>query len=176
MEPFLGEIKMFGGNFAPKGFALCNGQLLSISQNTALFSILGTTFGGNGTSTFGLPNLQCRIPMHPGTAAGLTTKELGETAGEENVLLISSQMPMHTHLMNAGNGQGDANTPDNNYNGVYIDQNTGTGYNTYSTTANVKMNPLAINMTGGNLPHDNMPPYLCVNFIIALEGIFPSRN
>jgi microcystin-dependent protein len=176
MEVYIGEIRMFAGNFAPKGFALCNGQILAISQNTALFSILGTTYGGNGQTTFALPNLQGRVPMHAGNGPGLSPRSLGETGGEETVTLITTQIPMHTHQLNAGSGQGDANTPENNYNGVYIDQNTGSGYNTYSTTANVKMNATAIGITGGSQPHDNMPPFQCINYIIALEGIYPSRN
>jgi len=177
MEPYLGEIKMFAGNFAPTGFALCNGQLLPISQNAALFSILGTTYGGNGQTTFALPNLQCRFPMHPGSAAGLTTKVLGETSGEEAVTLLATQMPMHNHIMSAGNGQGgDASTPQNNYVGVFIDPSTGSPVDSYSTAAATTMSPTAISAAGGSLPHDNMPPYQCVNFIIALEGIFPTRQ
>jgi microcystin-dependent protein len=177
MDAYLGEIKMFAGNFAPTGFALCNGQLLSISQNAALFSILGTTYGGNGQTNFALPNLQCRFPMHPGSASGLTTKVLGETSGEEAVTLLATQMPMHNHMVSAGNGQGgNASTPQNNFNGVYVDPNTGSAADSYSTAASTTMAVNAISIAGGSQPHDNMPPYLCVTFIIALEGIFPSRS
>jgi len=179
MEPFLGEIKMWGGNFAPRGFAFCNGQLLSIAQNTALFSLLGTTYGGDGQSTFALPNFQGRLPMHWGTGPGLTPKVLGEAAGEEDVTLLITEIPSHNHLLNAGTGQSAGsgiNTPTNNYNGVYTDPNTGSAYDTYSTVKDTVMNPMAVAPSGGNQPHDNMPPYLCVSFIIALEGIFPSRS
>jgi microcystin-dependent protein len=177
MEAYLGEIKMFAGNFAPQGFAFCNGQILPIAQNTALFSLLGTTYGGNGQTTFALPNLQCRFPMHPGNGAGLTPKVLGQTAGEEAVTLLTTQMPMHNHMVSAGNGQGgNASTPQNNFNGVYVDPNTGSAADSYSTSAATTMSPTAISTAGGSQPHDNMPPYQCINFIIALEGIYPSRS
>lgn len=177
MEVYLGEIKMFAGNFAPRGFALCNGQLLSISQNAALFSILGTTYGGNGTTTFALPNLQGRLPMHFGNGPGLTPRVLGEEGGEESVTLLTSQMPAHTHMLAASTAPvPDAPSPENNFNGITTDPNSGSSYNTYNTTKNAAMNPAAISITGGSLPHDNMPPFQCVNFIIALTGIFPSRN
>src|SRR5437868_2425626 len=117
-EPFLGEIRMFAGNFAPTGWAFCNGQILSIAQNTALFSLLGTTYGGNGQTTFGLPNLQGRVPMHWGTGAGLTPRTLGETSGSENVTLLSTQMPAHTHSIEASTGQGDQFSPAGNVNAV----------------------------------------------------------
>lgn len=179
MEPFLGEIKMWGGNFAPRGFAFCNGQILPIAQNTALFSLLGTTYGGNGQTTFALPNLQSRIPMHWGQGPGLSARDIGEAAGEESVTLLSTQMPAHNHLLNAGSGQipnSAANTPSNNYNGVYVDPNTGSAFDTYSNAKDTVMNVQAIAPSGGSQPHDNMPPFLCVSFIIALEGIFPTRD
>ncbi|THU40786.1 phage tail protein [Niastella caeni] len=179
MEPFLGEIKMWGGNFAPVGFAFCNGQLMSIAQNTALFSLLGTTYGGDGRTTFALPNLQGRLPMHWGNGPGLSPKDLGQAAGEETVNLLITQIPAHNHLMNAGTGTQPgtgANTPANNYNGVYIDPNSGSAVDTYSTVKDAVMNPASIAPTGGSQPHDNMPPYLCVSFIIATQGIFPSRD
>ena len=177
MEAYLGEIKMFAGNFAPTGFALCNGQILPINQYAALFSLLGTTYGGNGQTTFALPNLQCRIPMHWGNGAGLSTRELGELSGEESINLLVTNLPAHNHILNAGNGTSTgANTPTGNYNGVYVDPNTGSAVDTYATSAGTAMNPTAIAATGGNIPHDNMPPFLCVSFIIALEGIFPSRG
>ena len=176
MDPILGEIKMWAGNFAPVGYAFCNGQILPINQNAALFSLLGTTYGGNGQTTFALPNLQGRIPMHWGNGAGLTARVLGEEAGEEAVNLFVSNMPAHNHILSAGNGTTTgANTPTGNYNGVYVDPNTGSAVNTYATTADTAMNPTAITATGGNVPHDNMPPFLCVSFIIATQGIFPSR-
>lgn len=176
MEPYIGEIRMFAGNFAPRGWAFCNGQLLAISQNTALFSLLGTTYGGNGQTTFGLPNLQGRYAMHWGQGNGLSPRTIGETAGNETVTLTTSQIPMHNHLMNASSVQGNAKTPANNFNAVYIDPNSGSGVEIYGTTSSGTMNPGAISNTGGSNPHDNMPPFQCVTFIIALEGIFPSRN
>jgi len=177
MEAYLGEIKMFAGNFAPTGWALCNGQILPIAQNTALFSLLGTFYGGNGQTTFALPNLQCRIPMHWGSNPPLTTRTVGELAGTESVILNSQQMPMHNHMLSAGNGQGgNASTPANNFSGVFIDPNTGSAADTYSTASATTMAPTAISTVGGSQPHDNMPPYLCVSFIIALEGIYPSRS
>lgn len=178
MEPFLGEIKMWGGNFAPRGFAFCNGQLLSIAQNTALFSLLGTTYGGNGQTTFGLPNLQCRIPMHWGSGGGLTPRTLGEVSGTESVNLTTLQIPAHIHPLLASNAQAGNNklTPQGNFIAVPTDPNSGTTLNAFSATANEVMNPTAVGTAGGSQPHDNMPPYLCVSFIIALEGIFPSRN
>src|ERR1044071_5211689 len=120
-EPFLGEIVMFAGNFAPRSWALCNGQILAIAQNTALFSILGTTYGGNGQTTFGLPNLQGRYAMHWGQGQGLTNRVIGETSGNETIALITSQMPAHNHLVNASNVQANSSTPKNSYNAVYVD-------------------------------------------------------
>lgn len=177
MEVYIGEIRMFAGNFAPRGFALCNGQLLAISQNTALFSILGTTYGGNGTTTFALPNLQGRFPMHAGNGQGLSPRVLGEVGGEESVTLLTTQIPAHTHMLAASTAAvPDAPSPENNFNGITTDPNSGSSYNTYNTTKNAAMNPAAISITGGSLPHDNMPPFQCINYIIALTGIFPSRN
>jgi microcystin-dependent protein len=175
-EPFLGEIRMFGGNFAPRGWAFCNGQLLSISQNTALFSLLGTTFGGNGQTTFALPDLRGRAPMHWGQGTGLTPRTLGEASGTESVTLISTQMPAHTHALNASGAQGDAPTPSGTVNAVLLDTSTQQPLNLYGNAPNTTMSPTAIGMAGGSQPHNNMQPYLCVSMIIALEGIFPSRN
>jgi microcystin-dependent protein len=176
MEPYIGEIKMFAGNFAPRGWALCNGQLLSIAQNTALFSILGVTYGGNGQTTFGLPNLQGRYAMHWGQGPGLTNRVLGETAGTETVTLLNSQMPAHNHLVSVSGVTGNASTPEGNYNAVYTDPNTGSNLDMYGNTPNAVMNVAAISASGGSQPHSNMPPYQCVSFIIALEGIFPPRD
>ena len=177
MEPYLGEIRMFGGNYAPRGWALCNGQLLAIAANTALFSLLGTTYGGNGVNNFALPNLQGRLPMHWGNNPPLTNRVLGEIAGTESVTLISTQMPIHNHVLNSGNGTaGDASTPQNNFSSVFVDPNTGSPASTYSAAAATTMAPTAIGTAGGSQPHDNMPPFLCVTFIIALEGIYPPRN
>lgn len=172
MEQFIGEIRMFGGNFAPKDWAFCDGQLLAISQNAALFSILGTTYGGNGQVTFGLPDLRGRVPMHAGSGPGLTPRNLGETAGTESVTLLSTQMPAHTHTVgchtSADTGEPQGAIPATEVSGaaaVYSGQ-----------PADGTMNPAMIAPAGGNQPHANVQPFQCVNFIIALEGIFPSRN
>jgi microcystin-dependent protein len=172
-SPFLGEIRMFGGNFAPRGWAFCNGQLISISQNTALFSLLGTTYGGNGITTFALPNLQSRVPVHWGTGAGLSSYVIGQQAGQENVTLLQSQMPAHTHSLNAVTSGGNQATPTGNFPAV---ESTGTSLNYSSGPANTAMNPAAVAVAGQSLPVPVVQPYLAVSFIIALAGIFPSRN
>jgi microcystin-dependent protein len=174
-EPYIGEIRMFAGNFAPKGWAFCNGQLLSIAQNSALFSILGTTYGGNGQTTFGLPNLQGRVPMHWGTGQGLTPRTLGETSGSENVTLLNNQMPAHTHAIAANSGQGDTFSPEGAVNAAALDASQ-QPLNIYSTAVNTTMAAQSVTAAGGSQPHDNMQPYQCVSFIIALEGIYPSRS
>jgi microcystin-dependent protein len=170
MDNFIGEIRMVGFNFAPKGWAFCNGQLLPIQQNSALFALLGTTYGGNGSTTFALPNMQSRMPMHVGTGPGLSQRVMGEASGTENVTLIATQVPPHTHPLNVNTGGAEGNSPSN----TYLAQSG--GGDSYAETANGIMNPLAIGPNGGGQPHDNMPPYLVVNFIIALTGIFPSRS
>lgn len=173
-DPFLAEIRMFGGNFAPYGWALCNGQLMAISQNTALFSLLGTTYGGDGRVTFGLPNLMGSAPMQQGQGAGLSARWLGENGGEQYVTLLTSEMAMHTHLPNALDSNGDQTTPAND---VWAQARISkVSTNMYAnTTPNQMMNPMTTGITGGSQPHNNMPPYLCVSFIIALQGIFPQR-
>jgi len=173
-DPFLAEIRMFGGNFAPTGWALCNGQLIPISQNTALFSLLGTNYGGDGRVTFGLPNLMGAAPMQQGQGAGLSTRSLGETGGVPSVTLLTSEMPAHTHQVNALDAGGDVTTPNN---ALWASALLGrVGTNMYSSAApNQMMNPMTTGITGGSQPHNNMPPYLCVSFIIALQGIFPQR-
>lgn len=172
-EPFIGQIISAGFNFAPRGYATCDGQLLSIAQNTALFSLLGTTFGGDGRVTFGLPDLRGRVPMHQGQGPGLTNRTMGELAGSENVTLISSQMPMHNHTVNALSTNGNLKGPGGNV----MANVQGTATNIY-TNANpdTTMNANMIGLAGGNQPHNNMQPYLVINFCIALQGIFPSRN
>jgi len=175
MEPFLGEIIMFGGNFAPRSWAFCDGQLLAISSNSALFSILGTTFGGDGRTTFGLPDMKSRVPVHEGTGAGLQTWRLGEKSGVDQVTLSSLQMPSHTHTaaLHAESTPGSSNNPTNNLIG-----GGGSKFSTPNPAANVVMNAgSVINAnTGGNQPHTNIQPSLCVNFIICTAGLFPSRN
>jgi microcystin-dependent protein len=176
-QPFLGEIRMFGFNFAPRGWQLCNGQTLPISQYSALFALLGTTYGGNGTSTFQLPNLQGQVPIHQGTGGGGTYVQ-GEASGAPSVTLLSNNMPTHSHLVNAVTGAaGAANTPAGNYPAQATINPTTTHVETYSSaTQNATMNPNMVATAGGNVPHNNMQPYLVVNFCIAMEGIFPSRN
>ncbi|HJQ03204.1 MAG TPA: tail fiber protein [Jatrophihabitans sp.] len=173
-DPFLAEIRMFGGGFAPRGWALCNGQLMSISQNTALFSLLGTTYGGDGRTTFGLPNLQGTAPMQQGQGGGLSARWLGETGGEPYVTLLQSEMAQHNHTVNAYDGGGEVTTPDG---ALWASAMVGrVGTNMYSSNApNQIMNPMSTTITGGSQPHNNMPPYLTVTFIIALQGIFPQR-
>jgi microcystin-dependent protein len=171
-NPFLGEIRMVGFNFAPTGWALCNGQLLSISQNTALFSLLGTQFGGDGISTFALPNLQSRVPIHAGQGPGLSPYVVGQAGGSESVALTASQMPVHNHGVNCSTSGGTQASPANGYPAV---ESTGTSSD-YATSANGTMNPAAIGNAGSGLAHANIQPYLCVNFIIALSGIFPARS
>lgn len=169
-EPFLGEIRMAGFNFAPRGWALCNGQLLPIAQNTALFSLLGTTFGGDGRTTFALPNLQGRAALHYGQGPGLTNRTMGELAGQENHTLIATEMPAHNHLAACNNEAATSARP-----GGQVPGPSG-GNTIYSATGDGNsMNPQMISSAGGSQPHNNMQPYLVVNFIIATEGIYPSR-
>jgi microcystin-dependent protein len=175
-DPFVAEIRIFPFNFAPKGWAFCDGQLLPISQNTALFSLLGTTYGGDGKSTFGLPDLQGRGPMHPGQGPGLSLHDLGEEGGSDTVTLLQSEIPVHAHQVGRSlNAGGDALTPVNN---IWAQAPSGRGtlaiYHEAPPTG--KMNPTAIGLTGADLPHNNMQPYLTLNFCIALQGIFPPRT
>lgn len=175
-EPFLGEIRMAGFNFAPRGWAFCNGQILSIAQNTALFSLLGTTFGGNGQTTFALPNMQSRMPMHWGQGAGLSSRSIGEQSGTESVTLITNQMPAHNHTLNVADEEGNSFTPGGRIPAATVVPPSTNANSYFNGAANAAMSPNAVSVVGGSQPHDNMPPYLCVTFIIALEGIFPSRN
>ncbi|HEY1189377.1 MAG TPA: tail fiber protein [Gemmata sp.] len=173
-EPFLGEIKMFAGNFAPRNFSLANGQLLPISQNTALFSLFGVTYGGDGRSTFALPDLQGRAPMHWGNGAGLTPRVLGESAGVPSVTLTSTELPIHTHALVGENAAASDTSPKDNALGGNPSVN-------WFTTANAPglqlqpMSPLAVGPGGGGGPHNNMQPYLGITFIVAMVGIFPQR-
>jgi len=173
-NPFLAEIRIFTGNFAPKGWALCDGQLMSISQNTALFSLLGTTYGGDGKSNFALPNLQGCAPMQAGQGPGLSLRDLGETGGEQTVTLLQTEMPAHAHTAQASGGT----TQFNPANNAWASGQKGFG-NVYAASApatNVQMNPFGTSIAGGNLPHNNMPPFLGLTFIIALQGVFPARS
>jgi microcystin-dependent protein len=168
MDPFIGQIIMFGGNFAPRSWAFCDGQLLPISQNTALFSILGTTYGGDGRTNFGLPDLRGRLAMHPGNGPGLSTRTLGEKGGTEQNTLNTAQLPAHSHAL-AAKEEANAADPD----GTFI---AGSGFNAFGTAADKTMNAAAIDNTGGGQSVNNIQPFQCVNYIIALQGTFPSRS
>lgn len=167
--PFIGQIQMFSFNFPPRGWAQCNGQTLPIAQNQALFSLLGTTYGGNGTTNFLLPNLQGRTPLHFGTGPGLSPRNLGEASGTENVTLLATQLPTHTHTVSANTAAPTLGSPAGN---LWAQGN-------YSANGGSPMAGGlggAIGFSGNDQPHPNLSPYLVVNFCIALQGIFPSRN
>lgn len=173
-DQFVAEIRIFAGNFAPTGWAFCQGQLLPISQNTALFSLIGTFYGGNGQSTFGLPNFQGMAPINQGQGPGLTDRVIGETSGSESVTLIQSEIPSHSHFLQGTPNAADQTTPTGN---VWAASAVGrTPPPLYSTTQNTTMAPTALAPSGGSQPHNNMHPYLTLNFIIALQGIFPPRS
>lgn len=168
-EPFIAEIKAFGFNFNPRGWAFCDGALLPVSQHTALFSILGTTFGGDGRTTFGLPNLQARLPMHPGNGAGLTQRRLGQSGGVNTVTLNETHMPTHRHTLRAF-PSAEASNPTSS---------RGLGNAPMYQVPNADAAPMAaeaVGTTGGGQAHDNLQPFLAVNFCIALSGVFPSRS
>jgi microcystin-dependent protein len=175
-DPFVAEIRIFAGNFAPKGWALCDGQLLPISQNTALFSLLGTNYGGDGKSTFGLPDLQGRAPMHAGQGSGLSSRFIGELAGEQTVTLLQSEMPVHVHTAQCAGTNGDTADPTANIwtiagaRRAEVNQYAPTGGN------NVQMSPLGLSIAGSSFPHNNMMPFLGLTFIIAMQGVFPPRS
>jgi microcystin-dependent protein len=169
--PFLGELKIISWNFAPKGWALANGQFLPINQNQALFSILGTTFGGNGQTTFALPDLRGRVPIY--TGQGFT---LGQAGGQEFHTLTMSEMPQHIHLINAQNAQGNQTNPNFGGAGNLFAQDPGNCYNNSFSPGAAQLNAGSTTNTGGSQPHENRQPFLVLNIIIALQGIFPSRN
>jgi microcystin-dependent protein len=173
-NPFVAEIRIFAGNFAPTGWATCDGQLLPISQNTALFSLLGTTYGGDGKSTFALPNLQGSAPLQQGQGPGLSLRDLGEIGGEQNVTLLQTEMPAHIHTAVAASGTGQPDPTNNAW--ASGAKGFGSIYSPSVQASNVQMNPFALSISGGNLPHNNMMPYLCLTFIIALQGVFPPRS
>ena len=170
-DPFVAEIRIFPFNFAPKGWAWCNGQLLPISQNTALFSLLGTTYGGDGKSTFALPDLEGRAPMHPGQGPGLSLHDLGETGGSETVTLLESEIPAHSHSLNASPDDGDIRIPQPTRSWAKAVMYTAGAPNPATPMA-----PEALAPAGGDQPHNNMQPYLTFYFNIALQGVFPPRT
>jgi microcystin-dependent protein len=170
-DPFVAEIRIFPFNFAPRGWAFCDGQLLPISQNTALFSLLGTTYGGNGRSNFALPDLQGRAPMQPGQGPGLSLHDLGEIGGSQTVTLLQSEMPSHAHSLRASQADGISTVPANEL------PATGIGIGQYASAASMVAGAAtAISPVGGDQPHNNMQPYLTFNFCIALQGVFPPRG
>lgn len=171
MDPFVAEIRIFPFNFPPTGWAFCNGQILPLSQNTALFSLLGTTYGGNGKSNFALPDMQARTPMHPGQGPGLSLHDLGEQGGVDNVTLIESEIPSHSHSLMAATLNSQSTSPTNNSLG------RGNPIRVYSTTGQlVNMGANSLAPVGSSQPHNNMMPYLTMNFCIALQGVFPPRQ
>jgi microcystin-dependent protein len=180
-QPFLAQIALFPYNFAPRGWARCQGQLMSISQNTALFSLLGTYYGGDGKTTFGLPDLQSRVPVGTGQGPGLSNYTIGEETGVERVTLLSNENASHNHSLNATTDNGTVITAAGNqlakaFSGTRTSANTGLIYSSNSNAPNTSLAPNAISNTGGNLPHNNIQPYQCLSYCIALQGIYPSRN
>jgi microcystin-dependent protein len=173
MDPYLGQLALAGFNFPPKGWAFCQGQLLSIAQNTALFSLLGTYYGGDGRTTFGLPNLQGMVPIGAGQGPGLTQRNLGETGGEIAVTLLQSEIPVHTHTINSQSGRG---TPVTEPAGNAPAQGSVTPYAPATSSKDQKMSPAMMSPAGGSQPHNNMAPFVSLNWIIALQGIFPQRS
>lgn len=170
MEPLLGQIIMFGGNFAPRGWEFCNGQLLPISQNQALFSLLGTIYGGDGRTTFALPDLRSRVPMHPGNGPGLSNRVLGQKLGSETNTLTVGQLPSHSHSVEIpAKEEANTETPENN-------NIAGAGFNGFGTVSDVTMAPFNTQNSGGSQAVNNIQPVTCVNFIIAIQGVYPSRS
>ena len=182
-NPFVAEIRIFAGNFAPSGWAFCNGQILPISQNTALFSLLGTNYGGDGKSNFALPNLQGCAPMYWGQGPGLSQRDLGESGGEQYVTLLQSEMPSHNHTLSATTTTGTTATSTNNQLALAMagggKQGGGSAVNYYSSNANqatTALAPTALALAGGSQPHNNLQPYLTLNYCIALQGVYPPRT
>lgn len=173
-NPFLAEIRIFPFNFAPKGWAFCDGQLLPLSQNTALFSLLGTTYGGDGKSTFALPDMQGNTPMHPGQGPGLSLHDLGETGGTQTVTLLQTEIPSHSHVVNATTAASQADPTAS----VWANPGGRPAPNFFADSGGTSllMNDTALSITGGSQPHNNMQPYLTLNFCIALQGVYPPRT
>ncbi len=175
-DPFYGEIRMFAGNFAPRHWAFCMGGLVSIAQNNALFSLLGTTYGGDGRTTFALPDLRGRIPLHQGTGVGLTPRLIGQRFGDESVILSGNEMPAHTHSLNASNNDGNSASPGGRVLGSQSDGDLVYTELSQDPTRIEQMTSVTVELSGGNLPHNNMMSFLCLSFIICLLGDYPSRN
>jgi microcystin-dependent protein len=170
-QPYVGEIRMFGGNFAPYGWAFCDGSLISIADNSVLFTLIGTTYGGDGTSTFGLPNLLSRMPIHAGLGSTQTSYVLGQVGGLEEVTLKTNQIPSHTHTLTASGNNASANVPTSN-----LLATTASGNPYTAAAAGIAMNAASVAQVGSSMPHDNMMPFLCVSFIISLFGIYPPQS
>lgn len=175
MDPFVAEIRIFPFNFAPKGWAFCDGQILPLSQNTALFSLLGTTYGGDGKSNFALPNMQGNAPMHPGQGPGLSLHDLGETGGSDTVSLLESEIPAHSHALMSLPAPADRTAPINNVI-ARVQGTTGPYVPASPAPPPANMAAEAIPPSGGDQPHNNMQPYLTLNFCIALQGVYPPRT
>ena len=176
MDPYIGEVRIFSGTYAPEGWADCNGQLMAIQQNSVLFSVIGAVYGGDGSTTFALPNLSGRVPMHQGAGPGLTPRPLGTQGGEAAVTLLAAQMPAHTHVPQALDNQGTSSDPT----GAVWTKTPKAGRNPMDTrgfapTPNVATHPMALSAAGGSQPHNNMQPYLPLRCIIALVGVYPPR-
>src|SRR5262245_19497990 len=172
MAPYVGEIRMFAGNFAPNGWMFCEGQTLPISENEVLFQLIGTTYGGDGQSTFNLPNLASRVPLHMGTGPDGTTYQIGEMAGTEQETLTVQQIPTHTHPLTASTSVGNTPNPQNSV----VSQTDGSILRYIADSPGAAMNANAIGPAGGSQPHENTQPFLCINFIISLFGVFPSQT
>lgn len=169
-EPFIGEVRIFAGSFAPSGWALCNGQVLSIAQNVALFSLIGTTYGGNGTTTFALPDLRGRVPLHAGEGLGLTNRLRGEVVGSEAHTLGVGEMPVHNHTVGASTANGNRDQAAGS-----VVARSPAAIPQFATNADTALHAAAVATSGASQPHNNMQPYTVLNFIIALQGVFPSR-
>ena len=174
-EPYVGEIRMFAGNFAPRGWAFCDGQLLAVSQNDALFSLFGTIYGGDGRTTFGLPDLRGRIPVHAGTGPGLSPVRLGAKGGVENVTLTTQEIP-HSHTVKAYSSPGSTSSPINTFLGATGEDYYDVDKSNHTTLSSKSISYTGGNQSGGTESHMNVMPFLCVNFIVALVGIYPSRS
>ncbi|MGG1518142.1 tail fiber protein [Paenibacillus oryzisoli] len=171
MDPYLGEIRIFAGNYAPSGWAFCDGTVMPVSQNSALYSLIGGLYGGNGTTTFALPNLMGSVPIHQGAGPGLTPRTVGETGGESDVMLLETQIPNHTHTVNAEL----VPTGLEPTQAVWSSTAARRGESIYSTNLDTPMSPMALGVTGSSQPHNNMQPFVAMNFIISLEGNYPPK-